>query len=104
MNFDSYSMRLLAVEDGDAFFDLIERNRPRLQAFFSGTVSRTKTPEDTKNYVAEIMDKIANKLYLPFLLLHDQTIPVGFLDIKNIDWNIPKGELGCFVDERSAGK
>ena len=29
---------------------------------------------------------------------------VGFIDIKNIDWNIPKAELGCYIDKDYAGK
>ena len=26
------------------------------------------------------------------------------MDVKNIDWNIPKGELGCFIDRHFEGK
>jgi RimJ/RimL family protein N-acetyltransferase len=34
---------------------------------------------------------------------HDNSL-IGFIDIKNIDWNIPKAELGCFIDEGYANK
>ena len=105
MNFDNFSIRLLTTKDQHEFFNLIDRNRPRLEAFFAGTVSKTRTLEDTKDYVTEITIKAGQKTYLPFLLLntHDNTL-IGFIDIKNIDWNIPKGELGYFIDEEYANK
>ena len=105
MKFDNYSIRPLTIEDHQAFFNLIDRNRPRLEAFFSGTVSRTRTLEDAKDYVAEITGKAELKTYLPFLIINDlDNTLIGFIDIKNIDWNIPKGELGCFADEDYANK
>ena len=100
MHFDNISIRPLTLQDQQSFFDLIDRNRLRLEALFSGTVSRTKTLEDTKAYVLEVMEKIEKKIYLPFLVINiKDNSPVGFIDIKNIDWNLPKGELGCFIDK-----
>jgi RimJ/RimL family protein N-acetyltransferase len=29
---------------------------------------------------------------------------IGFFDVKNIDWSIPKAELGCYIDEGFAAK
>ena len=105
MHFDTFSIRLLAVEDHQEFFDLINRNRPRLEAFFAGTVSRTRNLEDTKDYVVEIVKKAEQKSYFPFVVIDNSNNSlVGFIDIKNIDWNIPKGELGCFIDEEYANK
>lgn len=105
MNFEHYSIRLLSNSDLHPFFNLIEENRNRLEAFFSGTVSRTRTFEDTKVYLDEIINKSENKTYLPFVIVDNTTnLFVGFLDIKNIDWNIPKGELGCFIDKKYEGK
>jgi RimJ/RimL family protein N-acetyltransferase len=105
MNFDNYTLRLLSVPDTTIFFDLIDRNRPRLEAFFSGTVARTRSLKDTGEYVDEIMKKIAKKIYLPYLLVNsDDNAIAGFIDLKNIDWNIPKGELGYFMDEKYSNK
>ena len=105
MNFEHYSIRLLCADDLKAFFDLIDRNRARLEAFFSGTVAKTRTFEDTEAYLAEIIIKAENKTYYPFVITDKSSGSlVGFLDIKNIDWNIPKGELGCFIDTKYEGK
>jgi ribosomal-protein-serine acetyltransferase len=105
MTFDNFSIRLLIIEDAQEFFNLIDRNRPRLESFFSGTVSKTRSLEDTKTYVTEITIKAEHKTYLPFLVVNDHNNSlIGFIDIKNIDWNIPKGELGYFIDEEYSNK
>lgn len=103
--FDHYLIRLIEEKDLDAYFDLIERNRDRLAAFFTGTVSRTKTFEDTKIFLEEIVEKSKNKIYLPYLLIDtNENNIIGFFDIKNIDWNLPKAELGSYTDENQTGK
>jgi ribosomal-protein-serine acetyltransferase len=105
MNFDNFSIRLLTIEDAAGFYQLIDANRPRLEAFLAGTVSRTRTLEDTKLYATEITEKAKQKTYLPFLILDNQNGSlVGFIDVKNIDWKIPKGELGCFIDDKYSNK
>jgi ribosomal-protein-serine acetyltransferase len=105
MEFEHYTIRLLGKSDLKNFFNLIDENRSRLEAFFSGTVARTRTFEDTRTYLEEIMSKAELKTYLPYVIVENgHSTFAGFIDIKNIDWNIPKGELGCFVDKRYEGK
>ena len=105
MDFNQYQLRLLLTEDLHPYFKLIEKNRKRLESFFTGTVSRTQTLEETKVFVEENIEKANKRLYFPYLLIDksDNNI-IGFFDIKNIDWNIPKAELGCYIDEDYAGK
>jgi RimJ/RimL family protein N-acetyltransferase len=42
---------------------------------------------------------------MPYLII-DETIgmSIGFPDLKNIDWSIPKSEMGCYMDKDFAGK
>lgn len=105
MQFDSYSIRLLTTRDVDAYFQLVEKNRQRLEDFFTGTVSKTKTIEDTRNFVSDIVQKAKEKTYFPYIIIDNSSNRIiGFLDLKNIDWNIPKSELGCYIDEDYANK
>ena len=102
---DKYSLKLLSKQESDSFFTLIKNNQTRLEDFFAGTVAKTKTPEATKQYCEEIEKKIAQKTYFPYLIIENKTnLPIGFIDVKNIDWNIPKGELGAFIDSDFEGK
>jgi RimJ/RimL family protein N-acetyltransferase len=105
ITFDNYEISLLNTNDGSAFFALIESNRPRLEDFFAGTVSETRTLKDTLDYCIAIQNKIQSKTYFPFMITDINTAKfVGLVDVKNIDWNVPKAELGSFIDHRYEGK
>jgi ribosomal-protein-serine acetyltransferase len=105
MQFGNYSIRLLTTADTAAYFQVVEKNRKRLEDFFTGTVSRTKTLEDTSAFIADILQRAADRLYFPYIIIDNTNNAIaGFLDLKNIDWSIPKSELGCYIDEDYAGK
>lgn len=102
---NQYHLVLLTKNYGESFFHLIENNKSRLEDFFAGTVSKTSTLNDTLTYCQEIEEKIKAKSYFPYLILEKTTNNlVGFIDVKNIDWNIPKAELGAFIDTDYEGK
>ena len=105
MNFEHYSIRILQDGDLDGFYDLIDRNRPRLEAFFAGTVAKTKTFPEAENYFSEVLSRIEKKTYLPhFIIDNSDHSFIGFVDLKNIDWNIPKAETGLFIDQKYENK
>ncbi len=105
MTFDNYKIELLNESGGEAFYNLIDKNRARLEDFFAGTVSKTRTLEDTLVYCAEIQNRIQDKTYFPYMVTDINTNEfIGLVDVKNIDWNVPKAELGSFIDSRYEGK
>jgi RimJ/RimL family protein N-acetyltransferase len=94
----------LTKDDAREFFTLIDQNRERL-GFFSGTLSKTNTLEDTIAYMDDVIDRIEKRLYYPFVIIDTRTNQfAGFMDIKSIDWSIPKAELGYFIDKEYQGK
>lgn len=104
MYFRNYTVRLISEHDAEALFSLIDRNRPRLD-FFAGTLSKTTTPGDTRLFIQDMMQRKESRAYFPFFVTRNEDgAAVGFIDVKNIDWHIPKAELGCFIDEEYAGK
>ncbi|MBK7691690.1 MAG: GNAT family N-acetyltransferase [Bacteroidetes bacterium] len=105
MTFSNYTIRQLSMQDIDAYFQLVEQNRARLEDFFTGTVSRTKTFEDTKIFLADITQRAQDRSYYPYIILDTTTNKIaGFIDLKNIDWNIPKSEMGMYIDKEYANK
>jgi ribosomal-protein-serine acetyltransferase len=105
LEFEHYKIELIAADKSEALFDLIEANRPRLEDFFAGTVSRTRTLKDTIDYCVEIQNRIESKTYFPYMITDNNTTKfVGLVDVKNIDWNVPKAELGSFIDSEYEGK
>lgn len=100
MKFDHYILRLLTIDDLDAYFHLIEQNRKRLEDFFTGTVSKTQTFEDTRAFLKDITQRATEKTYFPYIIVDTSNNKIaGFLDLKNIDWNIPKSEMGLYIDK-----
>jgi RimJ/RimL family protein N-acetyltransferase len=105
LNFDDYIIRPLEISDLNPYFNLVERNRKRLEDFFTGTVSKTKDIAATQLFLEEINEKRNQKLYYPFIVVHQSTNEfVAFFDLKNIDWSIPKTEIGCYTDEGFTNK
>ena len=105
MNFDHFLIRPLTTDDLHPYFALVGRNRKRLEDFFTGTVSRTKSLEDTQAFLADITARAEAETYMPFVILDtDSGSLIGFLDLKNIDWSIPKSKMGAWMDKDWAGK
>jgi len=91
IQFKEYIIETLTILDSPAFFNLINDNRLRLEDFFAGTVARTKTQKETEAYCKIIEQQIKDKVYFPHIIkkINDGSF-IGLIDIKNIDWNIPK--------------
>jgi len=100
IQFDNYKISLLEINQSELFFNLIDTNRGRLEDFFAGTVSKTKTLAATVDYCREITQKIEDKNYFPYMITDVSCKKmIGLIDVKNIDWNVPKAELGAFIDK-----
>ncbi|WP_247234244.1 GNAT family N-acetyltransferase [Telluribacter sp. SYSU D00476] len=105
MRFDYYTIRLLTTDDLVPYYELVERNRKRLEDFFTGTVSRTQSLEATREFLADITERTQNRTYFPYLIVDERSGRfAGFLDLKNIDWTVPKSEVGFYIDADYAGK
>ncbi|WP_235989329.1 GNAT family N-acetyltransferase [Psychroserpens algicola] len=105
ITFDHFNINLLQAHEGEAFHDLINLNRVRLEDFFAGTVAKTLTLDDTLKYCEEIQERIKAKSYFPYVITDTKTNTfVGLVDVKNIDWNVPKAELGYFIDTNYSGR
>jgi RimJ/RimL family protein N-acetyltransferase len=105
MKFEKYEVRLMKKEDTLPYYQLIENNRPRLEDFIAGIVSKTKNRTDTEIFIDEIIEKNTNRTYFPYVVIDTTNQEfIGFFDVKNIDWNIPKAEIGYFINEKHTGK
>lgn len=94
-----YRLQLLSETESVSFFNLIQNNSARLEDFFAGTLRKTKTLEASLHYCKELDHKIRLKEYFPYLIIEEKSNAlIGFIDVKNIDWSIPKAELGAFID------
>lgn len=101
---DECNIKTIGKKDAPEFFRLIAENKSRLENYFAGTVAKTRTLEDTIAYCEKIEGLIEKKEYIPFLLFDKETKKaIGLIDFKNIDLNVPKAEMGAFIDSDYEG-
>ena len=60
---------------------------PSKLALKLATVSKTKTYKDARNFVINMIKRTNDKVYL--IIDNSNQKIVGFLDLKNINWDIP---------------
>lgn len=105
MKFDIYTIRPVRLDDLPDYFNLIEANRKRLEDFFAGTVAITKDLEQTKTHLTDIVAKMEKRNYFSFVVVDDVSEKlVASIQVKSVDWSIPKAELGYYIDEKYEGK
>jgi RimJ/RimL family protein N-acetyltransferase len=105
VQFEHYILRLLAMEDLETYFEMMSRNRDRLLQYFAGTVSKTKNLDDTKEFLIDMENRVNDRSYFPYVLVDNVTGSfIGFYDLKNIEWSVPKTEIGYFIDLEYTGK
>jgi RimJ/RimL family protein N-acetyltransferase len=99
LTFDNYTIRPITQDDAAHFFQLVENNRPRISAYFPGIVSKTTTLEHTRTHIAERIAGAATGKYMIYLVVDNLTQKIaGVVQLKDIDTNARKRELGFFVD------
>src|SRR5688572_22179508 len=100
-----FDIRPINVDDAKGFFHLVDSNRLRLEDFFAGTVAKNTSLEASIVFIEEALTNSAQRIYFPFVItLAEDPDPIGFIDIKSIDWNIPKAEMGYFIDANYEGR
>lgn len=107
MDTDFGNFRIIGFDtnQASALFTLIDANRTRLETYFAGTVKHTKTLEETIDYCRQIAIWKEDKSYFMYPILDTKrNTLIGLIDVKNIDWNVPKAEIGYFIDHKQQGK
>lgn len=98
MTFDNYALRPITLDDASEFFQMVENNKHRIETYFPGIVSKTKTIEETKTHIAERIEGAEKGKYMIYLIIDNPTKKfVGVVQLKDIDTNAKKRELGFFV-------
>ncbi|MDU8887187.1 GNAT family protein [Yeosuana sp. MJ-SS3] len=104
-DFDHFSIVDLDFQKAELFFQLIDNNKHRLEDYFAGILSKNKSLADTKKFFQKTEQRINDKTYFPYIILNKEKDKyIGLIDIKNIDWRVPKAEIGYFIDSEYQGK
>ncbi|MBN2778223.1 MAG: GNAT family N-acetyltransferase [Bacteroidales bacterium] len=95
---ENLKLRLLTKEDAKSIFEAVSTQRNYLGQWFAHykePITLAKTQELVKQYT-ETQENPSDIIYLIF---HSDEF-VGFIGLKNIDWNNNKAELDCWIQEK----
>lgn len=105
MCFIDYKLERIQDISFEAFFNLIYTNKSYIEKGFAGTVKRCQTKEGAKTLFEEWIKEESESSCFSFFIKNIQTNTlVGLVNIKNIDYDINKCEIGYFISEQAAGK
>ncbi|MCC6371466.1 MAG: GNAT family N-acetyltransferase [Bacteroidia bacterium] len=105
IEFDNYLVRPLQANDAPKYYSLIANNVARLTTYFPTTVIENQNAESSKAHVAARLARMAEREFFTFVIEDTkEKIIIGIVFIKDINWKIPKGELGFYIDADYEGK
>ncbi len=90
--------------DASALFRLIRANREALADYFPMTVSSTASVMATRAYLLRRTgERKAGTNLFAGIFLRESGQLIGQLQLKDINWRVPKGDAGYFIDSAHAG-
>lgn len=89
----------------EEFFYLIDSNKEYIKKGFSGTVKRCKDRIGAEDLFKEWSEQEVQKQHFCFFIRDQKTNKlIGLVNVKSIDQNVRKCEIGYFISEKFSGK
>ena len=105
MTFDNFIIRPIRNEDSLNYHSLVDQNKVRLSKYFPKTLIATEDLESTTAHILERIRLTETKEFFTFVIFENLSKKIiGTIFLKELDWNIPKGEIGFFIDQSYEGK
>lgn len=105
MNFDHYTLRPIRPADAEGFMRLVTENRERIRDYLPVTAETVTDMASAQSYIDEKMALADEREYYCLLIEDTHTGHLaGVYFIKNLDWDVPKAELGYFVHHTYQGQ
>ncbi|GLR16761.1 GNAT family N-acetyltransferase [Portibacter lacus] len=98
-----YRQDALTHFDFIEFHQLFDRNRDRLKRYFPNTVAANETLEDSLAHLIEADEQRRKKEKYLFGVFDSKHI-IAYVNVKNIEWDLKKCEIGYFIDQAYEGK
>jgi len=98
-------IRTYTLVDAKALYQLIDSNAQILADYFPMTVEKTSSVMFTRKYILDRnSDRKAEMSLFAGIFLKDEKKLIGQICAKDINWRVPKCELGYFLDQKHSGK
>ncbi len=96
-------IRPIKEADYQGLFTLVQNNKKHFIRYFPIACANTQTIELAKKYVDNLVVRAANKTMYAHGIF-SKSILIGIILIRDIDWEIPKGEIAYSLDKEYQGK
>ena len=98
-------IRTYILSDAISLFQLIDSNKEILADYFPMTIEKTSSIMSTRKYILERnSDRKSGQSLFAGIFLKDSKKLIGQVIAKDINWRVPKCELGYFLDKSNFGK
>lgn len=104
-NSEHFSISLLQPKDALQLNKLLVSNTERFIKYLPRTLEENSTLEGTQNYISRKIKAAKKKKTFVFVIndKHSRDI-IGMIVLKNLDWEIKKGEFAYCIGKRFKGK
>lgn len=98
-------VRRFREKDGEAFYQLVQDNYNRLNDHFSQMIQLIHSPSRAEWHVRHLLAKWLTFEGFYFAIWEkEQASIIGFIQVANVDWNVPKAEVNFFIDKGHENK
>lgn len=98
-------LRALRPGHGAALAELIQSNRARLEDSFPKSVAEVKDPAGGEAVIARTTAEwLAREGFWYGIVHREQDTLIGRVQLKRVDWEVGKAELGYLIDARFEGQ
>lgn len=99
------TIKPLCSDDASALLEGIQNNKEHLQDYFPVLVKQIDSLEQASIFIQNKQEGWAEKKNCSCgIFLKESNKLIGYISIREIDWSIPKGELGYFIFQSYMGK
>nr|WKN37500.1 GNAT family N-acetyltransferase [Tunicatimonas sp. TK19036] len=92
-------LRLVTIEDAPQLHRVIKSNMIRLKRYLPKTAKAGQSLHAAKRFVEEKIRQASHRKLFCFVIITKQQEIIGTINLKNLDWSVPKGELSYFIDQ-----
>jgi len=100
---NSFKIQPLTTLDAPALYGFLASNENELRRFFPITLEKNKTLKATENYILDKSKEVKLKKEYTFAVKNNNT-PIGLLILKNLNWELKRGEIAYCIDKSFQGR
>ncbi len=98
-------IRRFRENEGETFYELLDNNRSRIEDLFAQSVMPINSKEECEIFVRRKLSAWLLQEAFAFGVWHNSTAKaIGYVELFQIDWSVPKAGIMFFVDREQEGK